>query len=767
MQHLQLEEENIWRANLTWLDESYIRKSLDMLLMSVEGRMFLVDKDSGEFKLVSHNICCKGMSEKTTSSLLRSFLEPASKLYQLKELKEHLSRQNLKKCATNQVLLQTLGDYLSFVTKSLLEIPETHTLMEYVYQVQDLLKETGLIHTLYYNKSHYSSDLQATYTLQNDSDNLNLIYTLSASLVMAESSTNILKHLFQHMVMNVSRTIHSMLFIDPSLDTLVNTLRITYSRDKQGNFIFSGTPLLLTKTMSPLFLSVQVLSLLRIYEPELYRILISWSSTVRISYSPKDIQEDLARATSNYLIADKKIADVFFKIEIDRQDKELLRMQERLKKLKDMKERIERERTDKIRMREIEIFKRTQLQHFLDQQVQEKRSRSIYEKQIQAEMEKSQAIDRILKEKKAEKEKLLKEINFLGRGIDDEIERAIIKETLEKIDLEKVEEEVPENMLDELEMTPKSMVKTEKQDDSEDEEVKTTRPVESNKNQKETPQTPQGKLPAKGKNPFSMLVESIIPGQNKNSEQDQSQTEGKDAVSPSRDQQISPSKKKESMIIDEEDLNDSKMPLTRTGRKVRGAEKSDLKANDLKEMLLLSVNNLINISKFQSEAQKEQEQAEEQEGEKEEKEDQLERAELGTELSAEYSTLELITPPLDTYLDFWLNKLVKLQASLTNKAIIGVLFQKYNLLQIFAHLRSIFLCQRGDLVTEFIDAVFTLESTIDRFGIMNADSLLQAFEDPKCPEVKFRLQLRPNVDLNHVSCISHGVTSLNPRSTTS
>jgi len=69
----------------------------------------------------------------------------------------------------------------------------------------------------------------------------------------------------------------------------------------------------------------------------------------------------------------------------------------------------------------------------------EKKVRSQYEKKMNIEFEKNLVYERVLKEKKREKEQLLKEIENIGKGIDDEVERALIKEHLKVISLKNSE----------------------------------------------------------------------------------------------------------------------------------------------------------------------------------------------------------------------------------------------------------------------------------------------------------------------------------------
>lgn len=69
----------------------------------------------------------------------------------------------------------------------------------------------------------------------------------------------------------------------------------------------------------------------------------------------------------------------------------------------------------------------------------EKKVRSQYEKKMNIEFEKNLIYERVLREKRQEKDQLLKEIENIGKGIDDEVERALIKEHLKAIAVKNTE----------------------------------------------------------------------------------------------------------------------------------------------------------------------------------------------------------------------------------------------------------------------------------------------------------------------------------------
>lgn len=99
-------------------------------------------------------------------------------------------------------------------------------------------------------------------------------------------------------------------------------------------------------------------------------------------------------------------------------------------------------------------------------------------------------------------------------------------------------------------------------------------------------------------------------------------------------------------------------------------------------------------------------------------------------------------PPVDIMFDFWINKIVMMQANLTNRAMISLLFGKYKFIEILEHFKKVFFCLRGDLASDLIEEIFSQTSMMNKFNINNISTLFKMFESEKLPEVKFKLSLK-------------------------
>ena len=890
------------------LQPKHLRQMLDMLLMSIESDLFVIDTASNCFIITNVNVALENVLEGTLKSFLREFVEPASNIYRLKLIQNRLdSNPNMKAFVTNTVMLQTLNEYLHFVNKSIMETDKTLTLLEYHHVLSNMLHESNFIYSLY--SSMYPLVVlpgDAEKTQPTDRLNLDLIYKIcNNTCLYGQGYNNIVKTILQDMCQVLYKWIIEILFINGEPERLLTTMNIVYRRDKNHNFIFENVPHILKKTMNSLIQCAQVLSLLKRYDMDLFRILVSWNMKTTITYDSAMLTSDTRMLESVYKKAVTGVEEYFMKIEIERQERKIKKMQESLNRLKIMKERIESEQLEKLKLKEIENFKRAQLQHFLDEQIAEKRLRNAYEKEIEKEKEKSLIYDRVLKEQKAEKEKMLKEIEGLGRGVDDEIEKAVIKDNLEKIQLNEDDEEDGEEQDEErkegseasqglvenkmrleefINPLDADQLKVSIEDEFEEEfkrsqressmqsgsvtsefTVTTTNPssvtkTETNSSATVNPiGTPAGNLtgnllqkpsenslkvaeavaqgafkkPTIQRNLPSLttlataadqnaqnLVQADSRNQSIASEKENSETSiqikvqrDSEAVSQKSsvrdgvladlsklpiDQKFSKKvapqissgmlleplplqavRTKSSRLTDSEiadvqphtprrpkhspedqssalgKSSKQKLSHSRTDKKLRPVREGEFNVN-LKEMQNLTNSNLIGILK--SKIQPKEDEA----GPGEVLEEPQEEPVAEPDEEGLFVEIENCDPPVDIMVDWWINRVVFMQAKLANQTIIQLLFQKHNLFDVLAHLKSVFLCERGDIASEFMESIFTYDSRIDRFGIMNANSSFQAYESPKCPEVKFKLQLKPETDLEYVSCIgnANGVSHL-------
>lgn len=103
---------------------------------------------------------------------------------------------------------------------------------------------------------------------------------------------------------------------------------------------------------------------------------------------------------------------------------------------------------------------------------------------------------------------------------------------------------------------------------------------------------------------------------------------------------------------------------------------------------------------------------------------------------------EMTVPPVDIMFEFWVNKIVKMQAKLANKAIISLLFDKYQFIDILEHFKKVFFCERGDLASDLTEEIFSQDGVMDKFTLNNMNSLFKTYETTRLPEVKFKIGLK-------------------------
>lgn len=89
--------------------------------------------------------------------------------------------------------------------------------------------------------------------------------------------------------------------------------------------------------------------------------------------------------------------------------------------------------------------------------------------------------------------------------------------------------------------------------------------------------------------------------------------------------------------------------------------------------------------------------------------------------------LQGIPPPLTEMFHATVTRNIKAQAELSNRLILQILFEKYDLMSILTHFKQIFLGQRGDCTEGFVDLVYG-EGMIVGPGEIKARSLLNLTE---------------------------------------
>lgn len=344
MHKMRKDNRNLLEVESQEINFGYFRKNLDMLMMGIEGNIFLLDHEKGAFLLNNSGLSLSDLSrsfnlikERTLNSYLSGFLRPATKLFRLKQLKEHLNCISLNGHVTYQEMLRTLSDYLNFVNKALLDIPESYTLLEYGHELSNLVKEVDLMYKIFYWKGSYTRDLKTGFKMATETENLDHLYRVSTYLYHSMDSSNIIRSIMQDTLYMITRHIHEILFIDPKHDKLINALKIVVRKDKDYDFIIENAPLVLKKCLNDLLTAVQYLSLLQRHEPLIYAIIISWNSDVSLKFSGEEIKHHKQAALRNYRKAEKMIEDVFIQMEIDSQQRELARISKRLERLKDIK----------------------------------------------------------------------------------------------------------------------------------------------------------------------------------------------------------------------------------------------------------------------------------------------------------------------------------------------------------------------------------------------------------------------------------------------
>ena len=105
--------------------------------------------------------------------------------------------------------------------------------------------------------------------------------------------------------------------------------------------------------------------------------------------------------------------------------------------------------------------------------------------------------------------------------------------------------------------------------------------------------------------------------------------------------------------------------------------------------------------------------------------------EIGRKLDMRFTqnlvTLQGLPPPLSEMFHATVTRNIKAQAELSNRLILKLLFEKYDLLSILNHFKQVFLGERGDCTEAFVDLVYG-EAVVVGSGEIRARSLLNLGE---------------------------------------
>jgi hypothetical protein len=189
-------------------------------------------------------------------------------------------------------------------------------------------------------------------------------------------------------------TLRLICFKGHSINELEEKLGILNSKDSDYNFIFSNVPEILEKSINDVMYCAQNISMLKASDEELYRIMIGKAKSsimseglnfvgfgsedqndldqhedvegiLELVVNPNNLAEYQKKVNNRFLRIEGRIRDLFLerKIKSDRRRLELLK--EKLTRLKKMKLQVEMQKEQKHRMRELEKFKRAQLNNIM------------------------------------------------------------------------------------------------------------------------------------------------------------------------------------------------------------------------------------------------------------------------------------------------------------------------------------------------------------------------------------------------------------------
>lgn len=83
--------------------------------------------------------------------------------------------------------------------------------------------------------------------------------------------------------------------------------------------------------------------------------------------------------------------------------------------------------------------------------------------------------------------------------------------------------------------------------------------------------------------------------------------------------------------------------------------------------------------------------------------------------------------PINFITKICFDKVIALQSALTNRALLNVIRNKFEVQKVFSFLRKHFLCGNGELVNQFLESIVTKNGDINRNQLLYSANTL--FED--------------------------------------
>ena len=599
-----------------------------------------------------------------------------------------------------------------------------------------------LVYRIFFDGRDFSTNLTETYKPSTDSENLDFIYNMLQALHRSGDCVDIVNYIMEESLRPIIQTLNYIVFVEPDSTKLHTNLKMSISKNEEYDFICMNVPNILRKCILNVLLTAQNLTMLRSSDPDVYNVFVGWSCKLELLFTRKDASLYLMRAQLAFDGVVEKLKDLMTRREIEENEKMLQGLRDRLFKLQTLKMRVEQEKEQKQRIKQMEIFKRAQLQSYLQSQIIEGRVKKAMELELEKEFEKSLLIDAELRAKKQERDKILEEIRKLGSNIDAEIDD-IILENERKSELEKLEvggvsggvgdgiegvegdggvDELGDVDLNEFERSKRIYKRYE------------VSQVFEGGDLAEIEETGSGDA---NEARDGQEVNQILEEQPENDSEPKLGSSGAMVIedeSGQNTQENGPGEHQGS--INNPASTSSKSNITSKPEKKNLANKHSKKAlmRKLKDkdydINLKDIKNSNRMFKLPEKLNKWMDHKKKREKILESNKSLLESLAFGA-----------LDPPLSVMFNLCIDKVIARQAELTNSIVLQLIYEKYKLLDVLYHFKNIFMCGRGDYALEYMDWVYNERGEVDRFHVRSLGTVFENFADEKLPDVRFKFEI--------------------------
>ncbi|KAL4480411.1 hypothetical protein ABPG74_020927 [Tetrahymena malaccensis] len=688
------------------VSEDFILHSVISMLQGIHSDLFQLNQQNYEFYLKRLNITLPHITHESLLIYLEQYVGTATKIIRLQAILNYFKNAHNEQLEQREVF-DLIGECLQCLDSQLLDLRMNNcSILELPLQLRQSFREVDLMYFLifsnYQQNTQFNFDLKiAISSLPTNTDLLNIIYNKLEKESISQVDQEILFTFFSHI-----------------LQPLISNLTQFVITGKSNEVIYKNLPVFLRESFPRIQEVSQNLSLLKTCDLEHFNACCQFDQEQKGDLCQIQISQDIFEIRQiekqfNQLIQSRRdaIEKLLQQIKYKKEVKKAQELEQRLNYVKTIKEnflrKVEMIQKQKKEQHELKLKK---AQEELNQ-LEIKRIQAKYKKLFEQQEEKAIVLENQLKENERIKQeqleiiknKIEQDFSSLSNQEKKAVEQQLYpgnKEIFEtenelKILYEKAQQLKENQMVEEVDITPKHQAEINLQKMYEEK----TKLLEEEQRQGEEEQKEQ-----------TEFLKSIY--EQKQQELTQSLVNFKKQSPQKLNKNGFESSDEDSIINDEEILANQ--------IKMFSSYKQKPAANKMSEEIQL-----------EEEGHQQNEQAKHKDNQQ-----KMEIEDLAILHENEVSQKGDKSPsqglqdyqkypntPISVIVQACIMNIIKSQAQITNEAIMNIIFEKYNIMNIFSFLKKYMFCERGDKIDDFLEVIVKENCQIELISLYEASSL--------------------------------------------